>query len=206
MSGTTDDIKQRAEQATARFQARVAQVQHEAEAFTTSQERYAGLPDHAPATDPDEAAAQLQRIRARVDHDLDVLESRLPPTDTVLAGAKTYGGAAVALGGSLGAVAVLFARRRQQRAEEREAAEQADVLAGALLARLGHQLQEAVGADDALDDALEDALDDALEDATGRSPWWLAIVGAVAAVAAAFWFRDRGGPDGAGLWGPPTEG
>lgn len=200
MTPSPDDIRRRAEEATARFQARVAQVQGEVEAFQSSQERYAQLPDHGPAGDPDQAAEQLQRIRAHIDHDLDVLQARVPPTDTLLAGAKVYGGLALAAVGTVGAAGLAWSRRRAVRAEQREVQQDAERLAAALVDVLGTRLTAERDPEPATD--VKPAID---PDEPGSRRWWLAVVGAVA-LAGALWLRDRGGPDGAGLWGPPTEG
>ncbi len=195
MTPSPDDIRRRAEQAGERFKARVAQVQGEVEAFQSSQERYAQLPDHEPAGDPDQAAEQLRHIRAHIDHDLDVLQARVPPTDTLLAGAKVYGGAALAALGTLGAAGLVWSRRRAARAEQREVQQEAERLAGALVdvfsARFTTEPRPEMEPVDA--------------DEPGSRRWWLAALGA-AVLAGALWLRDRGGPDGAGLWGPPTEG
>lgn len=199
MTPSADDVRRRAEEAGARFQARVAQVQGEVEAFQSSQERYAQLPDHGPADDPDQAAEQLKRIRAHIDHDLDVLQARVPPTDTLLAGAKVYGGLALAAVGTVGAAGLAFARRRSVRAEQREVQQDAERLATALVDVLGTRLTADPRPEP---DPEVEPLD---ADASGARRWWLAAL-AAAALAGALWLRDRGGPDGAGLWGPPTEG
>lgn len=201
MTPSSDDVRRRAEEAGARFRARVAQVQSEVEAFQSSQERYAKLPDHEPAGDPDQAAEQLASIRAHIDHDLDVLQARVPPTDTLLAGAKVYGGVALAAAGALGAAGLSLARRRTVRAEQRELQQDAERLAGALVEVLGARLVTAEPRPGS-----QPEVESHEADTSGAGRWWLAALGAAAAVAAALWLRDRGGPDGAGLWGPPTEG
>lgn len=219
MSATADEVRRRAEEATARFQARVAQVQSEIEDFQASEERYAALPEHQPATDADEAAEQLRRIRANLDHDLDVLEARIPPTDTLIAGARTYGGVVVAAGGTLGAAALLWSRRRARAAEQRRADAEADVLVRALLRRLADGADDdgepsptvvSVGvsgspAADVAAAAGAAAAETLLDvDDGGSLRWWLLLVGTAAGVAA-IWLRNRGGPLGADLWGPPSE-
>lgn len=92
-------------------------------------EQQAGPP---PATSSEEAARQARAIRGRIDEDLRALESRLPPSDTLAAQARTYGGAAAAGVATLGALALTLRRRAAARAEEKEARRHAEALARAL--------------------------------------------------------------------------
>lgn len=127
--------------------------------------------DPVPAADADEAALQARAIRGRIDQDLRVLETRLPPRDTLQAQAKTYGGATAAGLAVLGAGTIALRRRSAGRAREKEVREQAEALARALPDAALQVRQQQVSA------------------SYGR----LGLVVALAALGVAVWARVRGG-------------
>jgi hypothetical protein len=145
-----------------------------------------------PAEDADQAAQQVRDIRARLDQDLDALEARIPPRDTLLAQAKTIGGAVVA---ALAVVAAIGAWMRK-RSDEAELEQEAERAARAIARHLPDALAEVERRREQPDEDDEDG--DGL--GTGRK---LAIVALLLAAAAAVWnqLQGRDEPD---LWGPPA--
>jgi hypothetical protein len=171
-------------------------AQREFEAAKADLEAKRRAAEGPPAEDADQAAEQVREIRARLDQDLDALEARIPPRDTLVAQAKTIGGAVVA------AVAVLAALGAwmRKRGERQELEEEADRAARAIARHLPDAWAEVERRREAerrreLADEVEP--DDGL--GMGRK---LAIIALLAAAAGAVWsqLQGRDEPD---LWGPP---
>ena len=139
-------------------------------------------PEPTPPKDSAEAAQQARAIRGRIDQDLRVLESRLPPPDTLQAQAKTYGGAAAAGIAALGAGFLAWRRRSAAKAEEQQARRQAEALARALPEAALQVRQEHVSSK------------------AGR----IGLVVALAALGVALWTRFGGSAGGEDLWGGPS--
>jgi hypothetical protein len=167
-------------------------AQREFEAAKADLEAKRRAAEGPPAEDADQAADQVRDIRARLDQDLDALEARIPPRDTLIAQAKTVGGAAVA---GVAVVAVLLAWL-SRRSEERELEEEAERAARAIARHLPDAWAE-------VERRREVAAEEILEDdgglGTGRK---LTIVALLVAAAVAIWsqLQGRDEPD---VWGPP---
>jgi hypothetical protein len=144
-----------------------------------------------PAEDADQAADQVREIRARLDQDLDALQARIPPRDTLVAQAKTIGGAVAA---ALAVVAALGAYMKR-RSERRDLEEEAERAARAIARHLPDAWAEVERRRDLV--VVEDQQDDGL--GTGRKLTILALLVA-AAVAVYSQLQHRDEPD---LWGPP---
>jgi hypothetical protein len=171
-------------------------AQREFEAAKADLEAKRRAAEGPPAEDADQAAEQVREIRARLDQDLDALEARIPPRDTLVAQAKTIGGAVVA------AVAVLAALGAwmRKRGERQELEEEADRAARAIARHLPDAWAEVERRREAerrreLADEVEP--DDGL--GMGRK---LAIIALLAAAAGAVWSQLQG-HDEPDLWGPP---
>jgi hypothetical protein len=167
-------------------------AQREFEAAKADLEAKRRAAEGPPAEDADQAAEQVRDIRARLDQDLDALEARIPPRDTLVAQAKTIGGAAIA-GVAVVAALMLWLSKRS---EEKELEEEAERAARAIARHLPDAWAEverrrAIAAEEVLED------DEGL--GTGRK---LTIVALLVAAAVAIWsqLQGRDEPD---VWGPP---
>jgi hypothetical protein len=101
-----------------------AKAQREFEAAKADLDAKRRAAEGPPAEDADQAAQQVRDIRAKLEQDLDALEARIPPRDTLIAQAKTIGGAAVA-GVALVAAFLAWMRKRGEEQELEEEAERA---------------------------------------------------------------------------------
>jgi hypothetical protein len=167
-------------------------AQREFEAAKADLEAKRRAAEGPPAEDADQAAQQVRDIRARLDQDLDALEARIPPRDTLVAQAKTVGGAAVA---GVAVVAALLAWLRS-RGEEKELEEEAERAARAIARHLPDAWAEVERRREA---AAEELLEEDGGLGTGRK---LTIVALLVAAAVAIWsqLQGRDEPD---VWGPP---
>jgi hypothetical protein len=145
-----------------------------------------------PAEDADQAAEQVREIRARLDQDLDALEARIPPRDTLVAQAKTIGGAVAA---ALAVVAALGAWMKR-RGAEKDLEQEAERAARAIARHLPDAWAEVERRRDLV--LVEEEEDDGGL-GTGRKLTILALLVA-AAVAVYTQLQQRDEPD---LWGPP---
>jgi hypothetical protein len=168
-------------------------AQREFEAAKADLEAKRRAAEGPPAEDADEAAQQARDIRARLDQDLDALEARIPPRDTLVAQAKTIGGAAVA------GVAVVAALTTwlSKRGEEKELEQEAERAARAIARHLPDAWAEVERRRELA--AIEEHLDEDGGLGTGRK---LTIVALLVAAAVAIWsqLQGRDEPD---VWGPP---
>jgi hypothetical protein len=168
-------------------------AQREFEAAKADLEAKRRAAEGPPAEDADEAAQQVRDIRTRLDQDLDALEARIPPRDTLVAQAKTIGGAAVA------GVAVVAALTTwlSKRGEEKELEEEAERAARAIARHLPDAWAEVERRRELA--AIEEQLDEDGGLGTGRK---LTIVALLVAAAVAIWsqLQGRDEPD---VWGPP---
>jgi glutathione S-transferase len=168
-------------------------AQREFEAAKADLEAKRRAAEGPPAEDADEAAQQVRDIRTRLDQDLDALEARIPPRDTLVAQAKTIGGAAVA------GVAVVAALTTwlSKRGEEKELEEEAERAARAIARHLPDAWAEVERRRELA--AIEEHLDEDGGFGTGRK---LTIVALLVAAAVAIWsqLQGRDEPD---VWGPP---
>jgi hypothetical protein len=144
-----------------------------------------------PAEDADQAAEQVREIRARLDQDLDALQARIPPRDTLVAQAKTIGGAVAA---ALAVVAALGAWLKR-RGEEKDLEEEAERAARAIARHLPDAWAEVERRRELV--VVEEDEDGGL--GTGRKLTILALLVA-AGVAVYTQLQGRDEPD---LWGPP---
>jgi DNA repair exonuclease SbcCD ATPase subunit len=146
-----------------------------------------------PAEDADHAAQQVRDIRARLDQDLQALEARLPPRDTLVAQAKTVGGAAAA---GVAVVAALGAWMKQ-RGAKKELEQEAERAARAIARHLPDAIAEVERRRARAEVEAELAEDDGF--GLGRLLAIVALLGA--AVGAVLAQRKRAAePD---LWGDP---
>jgi hypothetical protein len=173
-------------------------AQREFEAAKADLEAKRRAAEGPPAEDADHAAEQVRAIRARLDQDLDALEARIPPRDTLIAQAKTIGGAAVA---GVAVVAAIGAWMRK-RGEEQQLEEEAERAARAIARHLPDAWSEVerrreVARRREIGLEVGDLDDHGM--GTGRK---LTIVALLVAAAAAVWsqLQGRDEPD---LWGPP---
>jgi hypothetical protein len=168
-------------------------AQHEFEAAKADLEAKRRAAEGPPAEDADQAAQQVRDIRARLDQDLDALEARIPPRDTLIAEAKTIGGAAVAGVAVVGAFGIWM----KKRGEEKELEEEAERAARAIARHLPDAWAEV---ERRRDGAVEEPEDDGL--GTGRK---LTIVALLVAAALALWSQLQGRRDEPDVWGPPPS-
>jgi hypothetical protein len=166
-------------------------AQREFEAAKADLEAKRRAAEGPPAEDADQAAQQVRDIRARLDQDLDALEARIPPRDTLIAEAKTIGGAAVAGVAVVGAFGIWM----KKRGEEKELEEEAERAARAIARHLPDAWAEVERRREA---AVEEPEDDGL--GTGRK---LTIVALLVAAALALWSQLQGRRDEPDVWGPP---
>jgi hypothetical protein len=139
-----------------------------------------------PAEDPDQAAEQLRDIRARLDQDLDALEARVPPRDTLVAQAKTVGGAAAAGVAVMAAIGAMLKRRGQKKEADEEAERQAAAIARHLPDAWAEVERRRAR------ESLEDLLEDEDGFGAGRKLAILALlVAAAAAIFSQLQQRDR---------------
>jgi hypothetical protein len=146
-----------------------------------------------PAEDADQAAEQVRDIRARLDQDLDALEARIPPRDTLVAQAKTIGGAAVA-GVAVVAALTAWMRSAARRRSSRRRPSAPLARSPATCPTRGPRSSVAASSR-----AIEEHLDEDGGLGTGRK---LTIVALLVAAAVAIWsqLQGRDEPD---VWGPP---
>jgi hypothetical protein len=175
-------------------------AQHEFEAAKADLDAKRRTAEGPPAEDADQAAEQVRDIRMRLDQDLDALEARVPPRDTLVAQAKTIGGAAVA---GVAVVAAIGTWLRK-RSEERELEEEAERAARAIARHLPDAWAEVERRREAeeerrLEMDVEELLEEAAGFGTGRK---LTILALLVAAAVAIWsqLQGRDEPD---VWGPP---
>lgn len=145
-----------------------------------------------PAEDADQAAEQVRDIRARLDQDLDALEARVPPRDTLIAQAKTVGGAAVAGVAVMAAIGAWLKKRGEAKALDEEAERTAQAIAR-------HLPDAWAEVERRREAAWLEEIDGDGGAGTGRT---ITILALLAAAAVAIWsqLRDRDEPD---VWGPP---
>jgi hypothetical protein len=166
-------------------------AQREFEAAKADLEAKRRAAEGPPAEDADQAAEQVRSIRARLDQDLDTLEARIPPRDTLVAEAKTVGGAAVASVAVVAAVGIWM----KKRGEEKELEEEAERAARAIARHLPEAWAEVERRREA---AAEEPIDEGTS--AGRK---LTIVALLVAAAVAVWSQLQGRRDEPDVWGPP---
>jgi hypothetical protein len=174
-------------------------AQREFEAAKADLEAKRRAAEGPPAEDADQAAEQVREIRARLEQDLDALEARIPPRDTLMAKAKTIGGAVVA------AVAVLavIGAWRKKRGEKQELEEEAERAARAIALHLPDAWAEVERRREQAAQRRERATEEHAEEdgglGAGRK---LVILALLAGAAGAVWsqLQGRNEPD---LWGSP---
>jgi hypothetical protein len=172
----------------------VGKAQREFEAAKADLDAKRRAAEGPPAEDSEQAAEQVRDIRARLDQDLQALEARIPPTDTLVAQAKTIGGAAVAGVAVVAALGVWTKKRGEQKELEQEAERAARAIAEHLPAAWAEV--ERRRAREAMAEEVAEA-DEGF--GVGRL---LAIIALLAAAVAAV-VTQRRRHDEPDLWGPP---
>lgn len=171
----------------------VAKAQREFDNAKSEAKRINERSQLPPAEDADQALQQVRDLRARMDRDIEALQSRVPPRETMMGQAKAVGGAVV---GGLALVGTLAALR-QKRQEKQEVEAEADRLARAIARHLPAALAEV--SPPIRPRVVEDATEDG--GGAGRA---LAIVALLASAAFAVWTQMRRSADDEDIWGPPA--